>query len=164
VTSFFISDTHFGHKNIIKLADRPFSSVEEMDNKMVENWNDTVDEWDDVWFLGDFCWEKDSGLKIFNTLKGRKHLIYGNHEKPALTFSWYSKQSDYIGFIEDVRFHLYHYPIHEWDGFYRNTIHLHGHVHGNQKYAGSKNMMNVSVENIGYTPISLDEVLARTRA
>ena len=78
---FIISDTHFGHENIIKYCNRPFSSVEEMDEKMIKNWNETVSNNDVVLHLGDFgLGKKEYIASIVKRLNGKKILIMGNHD------------------------------------------------------------------------------------
>ena len=75
--NFYISDYHFGHSNIIKFDKRPFYSVDEMDRKMIENWNNVVGQDDTVYILGDFCWDtEDRWIEILNQLNGKKVLIY----------------------------------------------------------------------------------------
>ena len=79
--TFYIADTHFGHKNIINFDNRPFSSTKEMEDVIVKNWNSVVTNDDDVYILGDFCWDKeDEWIRILNRLNGRKFLIKGNHD------------------------------------------------------------------------------------
>ena len=79
--TFFISDTHFCHTNILKYDNRPFSSIEEHDENLIENWNSRVTNKDIVYHLGDFGFgQKDKLQDIFNRLKGRKRLIRGNHD------------------------------------------------------------------------------------
>jgi calcineurin-like phosphoesterase family protein len=67
MTIFFTSDTHFNHKNIIKLCNRPFTSIEEMNEKIIENWNNIVKPEDIVWHLGDFAliWKGNTTILIF---------------------------------------------------------------------------------------------------
>lgn len=74
MTVFLISDTHFGHANIIKYAGRPFDSVEEMNEAMVDNWNSVVKQGDKVYHLGDVTMNSKS-LDILSRLNGRKVLI-----------------------------------------------------------------------------------------
>ena len=79
---FYIADTHFGHKNIIRYDNRPFNSVHEMDNELIENWNSVVSNDDIVYILGDISWYDDSKTaNIFSRLNGHKILIKGNHDK-----------------------------------------------------------------------------------
>jgi calcineurin-like phosphoesterase family protein len=63
---FFTSDTHFYHTNIIKYCNRPFSSVEEMNQKLIENWNNTISEHDTIFHLGDFMFKKKLGRNTFS--------------------------------------------------------------------------------------------------
>lgn len=67
---YYTSDLHFGHKNIIQLTSRPFSSVEEMDEVLIKNWNSKVTKNDLVYILGDFTWynSAEKNLKILERL------------------------------------------------------------------------------------------------
>ena len=79
---FFTSDQHFGHKNVIRYDNRPFTSVEDMDEALIRNWNAKVTEKDTVYVLGDISWYNDeTTATIFNSLKGHKILIKGNHDR-----------------------------------------------------------------------------------
>lgn len=80
----FISDTHFSHKNIIKYAGRPYTTVEEMNKSLIDNWNQYVDTEDQVFFLGDFGLGDVEHLhSIYSQLKGHKICIRGNHDRNA---------------------------------------------------------------------------------
>ena len=80
----FVSDTHFGHKNILKYTKRPFSSVEEMDEILIANWNNRVKEEDEVYHLGDVALCSPNKLrKILDRLKGKIYLIRGNQDRSA---------------------------------------------------------------------------------
>ena len=77
---YFISDTHFNHKNIIKYCNRPFDSIEQMNETLINNWNDIVSDKDIIYHLGDFALgSKELILDIVNRLNGSKYLIRGNH-------------------------------------------------------------------------------------
>src|ERR1700677_1793896 len=82
----FTSDPHFWHKNIIRLCNRPFSSVEEMHKQLIAHWNNVVSDEDTVYVLGDvfFCGAQKAH-EILNQLKGKKILVRGNHDKFTLT-------------------------------------------------------------------------------
>ena len=78
---YFTSDLHFGHANIIELCHRPFTTVEEMDAALIANWNRRVTDRDTVYITGDLCFRTADPLRYLTKLKGKKHLILGNHDK-----------------------------------------------------------------------------------
>ena len=80
---FFIADTHFGHEKIIKLCNRPFENLQDMQNQLIQKWNNKVSNEDTVYILGDFCFKmsKQDAVQILNMLNGKKVLIKGNHDK-----------------------------------------------------------------------------------
>ena len=93
--TFFISDCHFSHKNIIRYESRPFSSVEVMDETMILNWNNKVSNGDRVYIVGDFIFgDEEVALNILNRLNGQKFMLKGNHdsflksEKVLKKFQW----------------------------------------------------------------------------
>ena len=79
--NFYISDLHFGHKNVIRFDTRPFHSVDEMDEALIRLWNDKVSDKDDVYIVGDFSYRSGRQEQWYlKQLKGHKHLILGNHD------------------------------------------------------------------------------------
>lgn len=81
MATFFTSDLHFGHKNVIPYCNRPFESVEAMNEGLIERWNRAVGETDDVWILGDYCFGGSRFIADINRrLHGKKHLLRGNHD------------------------------------------------------------------------------------
>jgi len=115
---FFVSDTHFGHTNTwekFKNKDgsplRPFASTEEMDEKMIENWNSVVKEFDTVYHLGD-CVINLKKMDIFNRLNGSKRLIRGNHDigKTSMYTQYFKEVYGVRVFVDD--FILSHIPLH----------------------------------------------------
>ena len=81
MANFYISDLHIGHENILRFDNRPFADVNEMNNKLIENWNARVRSDDTVYILGDFIWAKESEWpSIVGSLAGNKVLIRGNHD------------------------------------------------------------------------------------
>ena len=163
--TWLISDTHFGHEKCcttFKCADgsplRPFKNADEMDAEMIKRWNARVRPDDKVYHLGDVVINKKK-LWIVSQLNGNKRLVRGNHDV--------FKTKDYIeaGFKEvyGVRvlqdMILSHIPLHPeciTERFFRN---VHGHLHANT--LKDNRYINVSVEQIGYAPISIEEVRAR---
>lgn len=171
--TFFISDTHFNHAGSLKWNDglvRPeFSTVEEMNLAMINNWNKVVSANDEVFFIGDFAYKcsKTSAEAIFWQLNGKKHLIRGNHDhKLANNFinCWESisdiKQFDFIndnGCKQEVI--MCHYPMISWRHSSQGSWHLHGHVHGSmQEINKNTHRYDCSVEVNNYTPISLEQI------
>lgn len=157
--TFIVSDTHFGHKNILTFTGedgkliRPFSSVEEMDELMIENWNKTVSSKDKIYHLGDVVINRRC-LPILDRLNGRKVLVKGNHD--------IFKLDDYIKYFYDIRgYHildrliLSHIPLHE-DSMNRFRGNVHGHLH--RRKLEDKRYLNVAMEQINFTPIDFEEV------
>ncbi len=166
---YYISDTHFYHKNIIKLSNRPFSTLEEMHDILIENWNNIVTNEDTVYFLGDFSFKtnQNKATQILKQLNGIKYFIKGNHDKPQ----WLNRMKEQ-GLIEDwynlleIKDNgrdviLCHYPLHSWNKMYRGSYHLYGHVHkntvNNEKF--QKNRFNACCEILGYVPKTLDQII-----
>lgn len=163
---FFTSDTHFFHKRMLEF--RPFDSVEEMNERLVDKWNTTVTDKDEIWHLGDVSfgnWEKTS--QILARLNGRKHLVLGNHDKQFKNRlpEFFQSVQDYRELkYQDAFFVLMHYPLLRWDRGHYGTIHLHGHCHGNLPLENIRRF-DVGVDAVGFVPISADQILtaAQTR-
>jgi calcineurin-like phosphoesterase family protein len=160
-----ISDTHFGHKNIINFTTRsgekmrPWDSIEEMDEAMIENWNRVVSVGDKVYHLGDVTMNSKS-LDLLERLKGKKVLIKGNHDTQKLKF-YLPHFYDIRGSHELANLLLTHIPVNK-DQSARYFGNVHGHLHS--EVIDDPWYMNVSVEQTNYTPISFDEVLATYRS
>lgn len=95
---FYTSDTHFGHANIIKYCDRPFSGTQEMDEVMIAQWNNTVGIEDTVFILGDYAMgDRQKGLQYLRRMNGTKVLINGNHDRlsPVNNNAW-RHQHEYL--------------------------------------------------------------------
>jgi len=180
MADFYISDTHFGHSNIIKFDNRPFKTAEEMDEELIDRWNNVVGDKDTVYILGDFSWYKeDETAKILDQLYGNKVLIKGNHDRisPKVS-SRFVKICDYLE-KKDGNEHiiLSHYPILFWNRQFYDSVHLYGHVHNSHQWNVCKSfqkelkelqaipmrMYNVGcmIPEIDYTPRTLEEILWR---
>lgn len=123
---FFISDLHFGHKNILDFSpNRDGGTVDEHDGLLVAKWNMVVNKRDTVYVLGDVCFER-SKLDLLDSMLGTKHLILGNHDKFQLpVYQKYFKKIH--GFRTYKGFWLSHAPIHTDE--LRGRKNIHGHVH-----------------------------------
>ena len=159
--TFFTADTHFNHSNVIDMCNRPFRSIDAMNSALIANWNQVVHPRDTVWFLGDFSFGPvDEADKIFRKLHGNKHLVIGNHDKPAVRdWAWGSVSEQKMVTVEGRRIFLSHYPTLEWPGYYRDVVHLYGHVHGNRTVPGLA--ADVGVDVWGYRPVTLAEIMPR---
>ena len=132
----FIADLHLGHKNMLSFDSRPFETIEENDNFIIDNWNYTVDFNDDVYILGDISWYNSTKtIEIMKQLNGNKHLIIGNHDKRLLKNpklrNEFVEICDYkeITFDDGTGLILCHYPIIAFKNHYYGWIHLYGHTH-----------------------------------
>ncbi|WP_022872646.1 metallophosphoesterase [Nesterenkonia alba] len=86
MATFFTSDPHFGHANIIRYCDRPFRDVQEMDEVLISRWNDVVGPDDEVWVLGDYAMgDRSRGLGYLTRMNGTKYLVAGNHDRCSPT-------------------------------------------------------------------------------
>lgn len=165
MTTFFTADTHFGHTNIIKLCNRPFSSVLEMNEAIVQKWNEVVRPSDTVYHLGDFAFRQEKPRdteEIFSRLNGLKILIRGNHDPhhTVTELGWDTVHDSLELNLSGTRLFLSHYPHMEWPGFYRGVYHLFGHVHGRFKAPWGR-CMDVGVDAEGYSPIPLEKIVER---
>jgi calcineurin-like phosphoesterase family protein len=163
---FLVSDTHWGHKNLLgfKRADgsplRHYTSIEEMDEALIENWNKVVKPADKVYHLGDVAMGK-RGLAFVGRCNGNKILIKGNHDQEDL--------SEYIKYFKDVRaivkkgeYVFSHVPIHPDSLTQRWGTNVHGHLHDSRVLLPNsridKRYICVAVEHTNYTPIALEDV------
>ena len=149
-----VADTHFGHANIIRYCNRPFASVEEMNSKMIANWNDTVRDEDIVYHLGDVYFRDNWVLPL---LKGRKRLVIGNHDtgKDQNLQNAFQKIMVWRAFPE-FGLLLTHVPVHPSALNEKWPRNVHGHIHQNP--SPSAEYYNACVEVNDYRPINIEEL------
>jgi calcineurin-like phosphoesterase family protein len=169
-----ISDTHFFHANSlvwehegVKVRGDTFTSVEEMNETMVDNWNKVVKDGDYVYHLGDVqmggTWKEFGAL--WGRLKGKKRLMVGNHDEvKKLASGGYFSKIEYWKYFHEFGLLLSHMPVHPMAfepsnrfaklGFIPTNVH--GHLHDVPSPEGK--YKNVSVEMIDYTPVNLEEL------
>jgi calcineurin-like phosphoesterase family protein len=159
--TWFTSDTHFGHANIIEYCGRPFADVDEMNRVMVERWNARVRPGDRVYHLGDFAFGPFENIgKFLALLNGDIVLVRGNHdrsEKRMREAGFASVTSASVVWVNGSALFLSHKPVADLPAE-TTDFHLHGHVH--EKYARRGNQINVGVDVRGFAPATLDELLA----
>jgi calcineurin-like phosphoesterase family protein len=167
---YYFADTHFGHSNIIKMCKRPFQDIEEMDRKIIQNWNSRITNNDDIYFIGDFSYKGGSPQRYLSQLKGKKHLVLGNHDGKIA-----NNPDNQKYFVEidkrivlkdnDKMIVLEHFPLVEWEGYFRGSIHIYGHIHNNttnqtyQIVKNLKNAYNAGADILDFYPRTLQEVV-----
>ena len=168
---FFTSDTHFGHRNIIKYCQRPFSCIEEMDDALIANWNRVVGKDDIIFHLGDFAMGGSAEWsRLLQKLNGKIYLILGNHDLKTIGAGFSRLEGVAMQMLINVKgqiIYLNHYPFLCYGGAYRNTWQLYGHVHTCHVNRGLdvprlKMLMpmqyDVGVDNNNYRPVSFEQV------
>lgn len=181
MTIFFTSDLHFGHANIIEYCDRPFSGVTEMNEALIENWNNTVSDTDLVYVLGDVCMGKIADtLPLVSRLNGNKRLVPGNHDRcwpgnGSKHEQWISKYQE-VGLpitkekfvvIDGYFFFINHFPYEgdsheedryvEWRPIDQGSWLLCGHVHNAWVHRGRQ--INVGTDVWNYRPVSANALI-----
>lgn len=181
MTKYYIADMHLGHENCIEMCKRPFSSIQEMDNTLIDNWNKVVHNNDEVYIIGDMIYRLASDpIEYLERLKGKKHLILGNHDNywvqnerdnNLIRSNKLSKEVLEKYFVEITRLavintghglaSLCHYPMMYFEGKYL----IHGHTHANsrkefwQYIKNNPYMLNAGVDINGYKPVTFDELV-----
>ena len=156
---YFTSDLHFSHENIIRYCYRPFSCADEMNEKLISNWNELVRDKDEVYVLGDVVWFA-SDLDLLDRMRGKKYLILGNHDNKNAS---YKKYYQWVEKLETIKINkqkivLCHYPMRAWDGSFHGSWHLHGHVHSRPHEWTKDRSLDVGVDKWGYFPVHYDVV------
>lgn len=161
---YFIADNHFGHKNIIAHCNRPFNSVDKMDQAMINNWNTVIDGDDIIIIAGDiFLCHTAKMFEVINQLNGYKILVRGNHDTQSRTklirrlgFDELYDNPYYIKVPNIGRLIVTHCPLPD-DELGPKEFNIHGHTH-NLRPNDDKHFC-VSAEMIDYTPIHLNEII-----
>ena len=158
-----ISDTHFGHAGIMRHCRPQFSSVEEMDEHMIERWCATVGPTDLVYHLGDFAWRASHAEAIRPRLTGTIRLVVGNHDDiPRLTAARLFQRVEMWRVLPEFGVLLSHVPMRGEQLRYVQH-NAHGHVHGNTRGLSAWHR-DFSVESTDYTPVSAWDVREWVRA
>lgn len=180
----YISDLHFGHRNIIRYDNRPWLDPDEMEEGLIDRWNSVVAKEDLTYVLGDFCWSQsyEDWVRLLTRLRGQVFFIKGNHDRTKIL-----KELDRKGHIagwsqQEIakdsgrNVVLNHSPMPFFVNMHHgNTYHLYGHVHISFDYQVIKHVRRqiedlyqheVRMYNVGcmirgmdYTPRTLDEII-----
>jgi calcineurin-like phosphoesterase family protein len=167
---FYIADPHFGHEAVIRMNQRPFETVDEMDRAIMDNWNRAVGDEDEVYIIGDFMFRsRHTPDHYLQQLKGRKHLILGNHERwtNQVDLPVFFDSVSQLKEIADMDRHLVlcHFPMAEWPRYYKGSLHIFGHIHNNRDgeafryYQRSPNMLNAGVDINHFIPVTLPQLI-----
>ena len=170
----YISDLHFGHKNVIQFDHRPFTDRDEMDSTMIKWWNSRVSADDDVYIIGDFCFRSEKSPDWYlRQLKGHKHLIIGNHDHVTIqceNAAKYLESMDKMLHVNDQgnAICLCHYPLAEWYKSHHGTWLIYGHIHGRkadtyQFMKTREHALNAAACINNYTPVSFNELVRNNK-
>jgi calcineurin-like phosphoesterase family protein len=170
--TYFTSDTHFDHKNIIQYCDRPFKNIDEMNVTIVEKWNSIVTNNDTVYHLGDFTLgDIRHFTKWVSQLNGNIKILPGSHDHLWLKDFVESDKVQVVMPLVSVEFHeimmgeypqvivLCHYSMQVWDRSHYGSWHLFGHSHGTLKGIGLS--FDVGVDCTEFAPIPLEVIASK---
>ena len=161
----FTSDFHLGHMSAIRMCDRPFETVEEMNEALIGNFNRSVKKNDTVYILGDIA-HRISVVEVnqlISRLNGKKILCKGNHDKkynPELFEGMY----DFLEVaLNGINISLMHYPMMSWPKSRHGSLHLHGHIHSKGDYNLQQKedgilRYDVGVDANGFYPVSIEQI------
>lgn len=172
--TWFCSDHHFGHSNIIKFLDkdgsriRPFDSIQEHDEMIIKYHNDVVRPEDRVYIMGDLAMARKD-IQTVSRLMGRKILIRGNHD--------IFKLDDYLPYFDDIvsmrvypkeNFIVTHIPIHPNQLGSRWRANVHGHLHSNlvlqhDSMVPDPRYISMCMEKIDFRPVEFSDLLKRIK-
>lgn len=158
------ADTHWYHEGALKMNNRPFTSVEEMNEAMITRWNAQVKPGDIVYHTGDvaFC-KKEELTNVLKRLNGEIHLILGNHDGHiAKHRNSYLNEGLFasIGPYKEIRLDddrlvcMSHYPMMAWKHQAYGSIMVHGHCHGSMQYPKEMLIFDVGTDVFDFSPIS----------
>ena len=166
---YFTSDLHFYHSTMPRVGRWLFGTAEEKNEFLVKQWNDTVEDGDEVYLLGDVSdGSGEETNRILERLKGTKYLVIGNHDRyldeEAFDTSLYAWTRQYHEmWYREEKFVLFHFPIEAWSGYGRDRIHLHGHLHRLEPICEPIRRYEVGVDAHDGRPVSIDTIWEQTR-
>jgi calcineurin-like phosphoesterase family protein len=160
--TWFIADFHLGHANIIRYCNRPFATVEEMDQAIVERLNASVKRDDVLYFLGDFCMGNPTRVRAYRRRIHCKKIfaVPGNHDKQA---SKLKEEFSWLDNLAEVSIHgqsivLCHYALRTRNRSNRGLWQLYGHSHGRLPEAPNSFSMDVGVDTHNFRLWHYDEI------
>ena len=164
----YISDLHFGLESMITLCNRPYPNIEEMNKDIVKICNSAVEPEDVLVILGDVAQYAYNPVKELKSIHCKKLLVTGNHDSRWLKDKEFRKcfvdiVDNEIIYDKEYKIFLSHYPMAEWDGFYKGIYHFYGHIHNSESGAANvmslyKKAVNVGIDTIG-KPKTAEELI-----
>lgn len=165
------SDLHFCHSREFLYKPRGFENIYDMNTAIVSNWNNTVAMEDDVYILGDLMLNNnDEGLKLLKSLKGKIHVVRGNHDTDvrwqAYKNCWNIIELADALYLKYKKYHFYltHYPCYtgnlEKESLHQMTLNLSGHTHSKDKFFNDLPFIyNVACDAHNCTPVHIDDIV-----
>ena len=175
---YFISDLHLGHENVLNWR-KGFSSIKEMDEALIANWNSRIHKNDFVIITGDLIYRsKCSPIEYLDALKGRKILIKGNHDTDWLKELTEEQIAKYFEGVYDmyslnrngVKLRFCHYPMIAWENSRQNSVLICGHIHDKREgfeyemFSKTPYAFNAGVDVNGMMPVTLPELVKNNDA
>lgn len=173
---YYIGDLHLMHENCLKFDNRPFETVEEMNEAIITNWNSKVTKRDTVFVVGDVCMKvTPEVLQTLRQLNGTKYLAIGNHDAklvkelskldPSVRNIYFSQMKESY-FIKDGEYNVFisHFPHASWNRLEHGSVHVYAHIHANyMNPIGAFMLSHLRAANAGcmlhhYTPVTLQEM------
>ena len=161
----FTSDLHLGHRAAIGMCGRPFETVEEMNETLINNFNQCVKKDDTVYILGDISHRTPvvEVNQLISRLNGKKILCKGNHDK-NYDQELFEGMYDFLEVnLDGTNVSLMHYPMMSWPKSRYGSLHLHGHIHSKGDYNIEQRdtgilRYDVGIDANNYHPVSLEEI------
>lgn len=161
---YFTSDLHFFCKKGLVVGKRRFTTNEERNEFLIEQWNATVQKTDEIYLLGDISdGNAEKSNEMLRRLAGTKYLIIGNNDKyledsnfDRSIFKWCKQYYELL--TMDTKFVLFHFPIEVWSGYGKDRIHLHGHLHRQTPMYASIRRYEVGVDAHDGKPVSIEVI------
>ena len=168
MTVFITSDTHFGHSNLINSMRGQFWTVAEMDATLIKNWNAMVSPRDTIYHLGDFSFASTARtIEILKKLNGKKHLVYGNHDKNMrkdILKEFFVWRKDYYELnYEGHKIPLSHYPMLEWNRSRHGAVMFHGHMHGKSLSVSGLRCADAGTDTNNFKPYTVLQLIAKAQ-
>lgn len=169
---YLTSDLHFCHDKPFLYTPRGFTNIDDHDKTIIRNWNSIVTDEDEVYILGDLMLNNnEKGLEYIKQLKGKIHIIIGNHDTNA-RIALYKTLANIVEVVyatrikyKDREFYLSHYPTYTSAGEMpkepkKVLYNLYGHTHQQTNFFNDMFFIyHVGLDSHNNCPISLDQVI-----